>query len=58
SGIGPALEEKLNQVGVYTYNQISNMTEKEFGILDELIQKFPKSKTKFWAGEANLLNKK
>jgi len=58
SGIGPALEEKLNQVGVYTYSQISNMTEKEFGILDELIQKFPKSKTKFWAGEANLLNKK
>ncbi len=57
SGVGPALEEKLNQVGVYTYNQISNMTEKEFGILDELIQKFPKSKTKFWAGEANLLNK-
>ncbi|RRO12143.1 molybdopterin oxidoreductase [Flavobacteriaceae bacterium 14752] len=58
SGVGPALEEKLNQIGVYTYNQISNMTEKEFGILDELIQKFPKSKTKFWAGEANLLNKK
>jgi molybdopterin-containing oxidoreductase family membrane subunit len=57
SGVGPALEEKLNQVGVYTYNQITKMSEKEFTILDQLIQKFPKSKTKFWTGEANLLNK-
>jgi molybdopterin-containing oxidoreductase family membrane subunit len=57
SGVGPALEEKLNQVGVYTYNQVTNMSEKEYSILDRLIQKFPKSKTKFWSGEANLLNK-
>jgi len=57
SGVGPALEEKLNQVGVYTYNQITKMSENEFNILDQLIQKFPKSKTKFWTGEANLLNK-
>lgn len=57
SGVGPVLEEKLNQVGVYTYNQISKMSEKEFNILDELIQQFPKAKTKFWTGEANLLNK-
>ncbi|MGX1023747.1 NrfD/PsrC family molybdoenzyme membrane anchor subunit [Psychroflexus sp. MBR-150] len=57
SGVGPALEEKLNQIGVYTYKQVTKMTEKEFRILDELIQKFPKSKTKYWIGEANLLNK-
>ena len=57
SGVGPALEDKLNQVGVYTYNQITKMSEREFNILDQLINKFPKSKTKFWTGEANLLNK-
>jgi len=57
SGVGPALEDKLNQVGVYTYNQIAKMSEREFKILDQLIQKFPKAKTKFWTGEANLLNK-
>lgn len=57
SGVGPALEEKLNQVGIYTYNQIAKMSEREFNILDQLIQKFPKTKTKFWTGEANLLNK-
>lgn len=57
SGVGPALEEKLNQVGVYTYNQIEKMSEKEYNILDQLIQKFPKTKTKYWTGEANLFNK-
>jgi molybdopterin-containing oxidoreductase family membrane subunit len=56
SGVGPALEKKLNAVGVYTYNQIINMTEKEYTILEQLISKFPKAKTKFWSGEANILN--
>jgi len=56
SGVGPALEKKLNEVGVYTYNQVINMTEKEFSILEQLISKFPKTKTKFWSGEANILN--
>ena len=56
SGVGPALERKLNDVGVYTYNQIINMTENEFSILDQLISKFPMAKTKFWSGEANILN--
>jgi molybdopterin-containing oxidoreductase family membrane subunit len=56
TGVGPALEKKLNEVGVYTYNQIMNMTENEYLILDQLISKFPKAKTKFWSGEANILN--
>jgi molybdopterin-containing oxidoreductase family membrane subunit len=57
SGVGPALELKLNQLGVYTYNQIIKMSENEVQILDQLISKFPKSQAKFWTGEANLLNK-
>ncbi|MDR9448990.1 MAG: NrfD/PsrC family molybdoenzyme membrane anchor subunit [Psychroflexus sp.] len=57
SGIGPALEDKLNQMGVYTYQQISKMTDKDFNILNRLIDAFPKAKSKFWSGEANILNK-
>ena len=57
SGVGSALEKKLNQLGVYKYQQISKMSDKEFNILDRLIDAFPKSKSKFWSGEANILNK-
>lgn len=57
SGVGPVLEQKLNQLGVYSYNQIIKMSEREYNILDQLISKFPKSDARFWSGEANLLNK-
>ncbi len=56
SGVGPALEKKLNQLGVYKYQQILKMSDKEFTILNRLIDTFPKSKSKFWSGEANILN--
>ncbi len=56
SGVGPALEKKLNQIGVYKYQQISKMSDKEFTILNRLIDAFPKSKSRFWSGEANILN--
>ena len=56
SGVGPALEKKLNQLGVYKYQQISRMSDKEFTILNRLIDAFPRSKSKFWSGEANILN--
>ena len=56
SGVGPALEEKLNHLGVYKYQQILKMSDKEFNILNRLIDAFPKTKSKFWSGEANILN--
>jgi molybdopterin-containing oxidoreductase family membrane subunit len=56
SGVGPVLEEKLNQLGVYKYQQILKMSDREFNILNRLIDAFPKSKSKFWSGEANILN--
>ena len=56
SGVGPALEKKLNRLGVYKYQQISRMSDKEFTILNRLIDAFPRSKSKFWSGEANILN--
>lgn len=36
SGIGPAFEKKLNNLGIYTYAQISKLTEKEMDMLAEL----------------------
>ncbi len=56
SGVNPTLELQLNQLGIYNYNQVINMTEKEYSILNQLISKFPIAKTKFWSGEANILN--
>ncbi|OSY87742.1 hypothetical protein WH52_09955 [Tenacibaculum holothuriorum] len=40
-GIGSFIEEKLNAIGIYTYNQISNLTEKDIDTITDLIQFFP-----------------
>ncbi len=37
SGVGPKLEEKLNSIGVYTYEQIANWTEENVKEFDELL---------------------
>lgn len=37
SGVGPKLEEKLNEVGIYTYEQIANWTEENVAEFDELL---------------------
>ena len=40
-GIGPFLEEKLNALGIYTYEQISNMTPELEDQVNEAIEFFP-----------------
>ena len=40
-GIGPFLEEKLNALGIYTYEQISKMTPELEGQVNEAIEFFP-----------------
>jgi len=57
SGVGPVLEQKLNQIGLYTYNQIVKLTDKDILVLDQLIPQFPKNHARFWTGEANLLKR-
>ena len=37
SGVGPKLEESLNAAGIYTFEQVSKMGEKEYDLLDAIV---------------------
>ncbi len=53
SGIGPIMEQKLHQLGIYTYDQVSRMTVKEYDLLDSIIDAFPgRAQRDDWAGQA------
>ncbi|MEN8201683.1 MAG: hypothetical protein ABFS28_03745 [Bacteroidota bacterium] len=41
SGIGPVIEEKLNSLDIYTYEQISKFSEKDRETVNEAIEYFP-----------------
>ena len=56
SGVGPVLEKKLNQMGLFTFDQVSKMTEAEYDLFDEIIGEFPgRAKRDDWAGQAEKL---
>ncbi|MCW5516262.1 NrfD/PsrC family molybdoenzyme membrane anchor subunit [Muriicola sp. Z0-33] len=58
-GIGPQMEQTLNQIGIFTFAQVSRMTEKEYNLLDEITGSFPgRAQRDDWAGQANRLNNK
>jgi molybdopterin-containing oxidoreductase family membrane subunit len=59
SGVGPVLEGKLNDIGIFTYGQVSKMTKEEYDLLDELTGSFPgRAERDDWAGQAKeLMNK-
>ncbi|WP_422350191.1 NrfD/PsrC family molybdoenzyme membrane anchor subunit [Flagellimonas sp.] len=58
-GIGPQMEETLNQIGIYTFAQVSKMTEKEYDLLDSITGSFPgRAQRDDWAGQAKKLNDK
>lgn len=53
SGVGPKMEEKLHEIGIYTFEQVSKMTDKEYDLLDSIIDEFPgRAKRDDWAGQA------
>lgn len=55
-GVGPFLEQRLHQVGIYTYAQVSNLTEKDFELLDEVIENFPNAtQREDWVAQASKL---
>ena len=57
--IGPQMEEKLNQIGIYTFAQVSRMTQREYDLLDSITGSFPgRAQRDDWAGQAKLLNEK
>ncbi|TPN88788.1 hypothetical protein [Aquimarina algicola] len=41
SGVGPFIEEKLNSIGIYTFDQISKFSKEDIDTVTELIQFFP-----------------
>jgi molybdopterin-containing oxidoreductase family membrane subunit len=59
SGVGPALESTLNNTGIWSFDQVSKMTKKEYDIVDGLIGNFSgKAEKEDWAGQARkLMNK-
>jgi len=58
-GIGPKMEQTLNQIGIYTFAQVSRMTDTEYNMLDEITGSFPgRAQRDDWAGQAEKLNKK
>jgi molybdopterin-containing oxidoreductase family membrane subunit len=58
-GIGPQMEQTLNQIGIFTFAQVSKMTEKEYDLLDSITGSFPgRAQRDDWAGQAKKLNDK
>jgi predicted flap endonuclease-1-like 5' DNA nuclease/glutathione synthase/RimK-type ligase-like ATP-grasp enzyme len=55
-GVGPKLEKILNEIGIYTYVQVSKMTEREYDLVDSLLTSFKgRGKRDDWAGQAKNL---
>ncbi|PHR90503.1 MAG: hypothetical protein COA80_16060 [Leeuwenhoekiella sp.] len=55
-GIGPYTEEKLNTIGIYTFEQISRFNEADIELVTELIQFFPdRIKNDNWVSKAKML---
>lgn len=56
NGIGPVMEKKLNEIGIYTFEQISKMTSTEYDLLDNITGSFPgRAQRDDWAGQAKQL---
>ncbi|MBZ0326254.1 MAG: hypothetical protein K8F54_01500 [Altibacter sp.] len=56
NGIGPYIEQKLNEIGIYTYEQISRLQEEDIRTITELIDFFPgRIERDNWVGQAKSL---
>ena len=52
-GVGPKLENVLNSIGIYTFSQVSKMTDAEYDIVDSLMDSFKgRGKRDDWAAQA------
>ncbi|MEJ2584464.1 MAG: polysulfide reductase NrfD [Robiginitalea sp.] len=58
-GVGPQMEKTLNEIGIFTFAQVSRMTAREYELLDEITGSFPgRAQRDDWAGQAKRLNEK
>jgi predicted flap endonuclease-1-like 5' DNA nuclease len=52
-GIGPKLEKMLNSLGVYTFAQVSKITDREYELIDSMLSSFQgRGKRDQWAQQA------
>ncbi|WP_109300763.1 hypothetical protein [Aquimarina sp. AU474] len=59
SGVGPFIEEKLNGIGIYTFDQISKFTNEDIDTVTQLIQFFPgRIERDNWKAQAEKLKNK
>ncbi|PTX61570.1 hypothetical protein C8N46_104213 [Kordia periserrulae] len=57
-GIGPFIEDKLNAIGIYTFEQISKFSPEDMQTVTELISFFPgRIERDDWKGQATVLKK-
>ncbi|MCB0640815.1 MAG: hypothetical protein KDC44_04210 [Phaeodactylibacter sp.] len=57
-GVGPKLEKTLNELGIYTYAQVSKMGKTEYKMLDDLLTAFKgRAERDDWAKQAKKLAK-
>ncbi|WP_430408351.1 hypothetical protein [Kordia sp.] len=57
-GVGPFIEDKLNTIGIYTFDQISKFTPEDMQTVTELISFFPgRIERDDWKGQASILKK-
>ncbi|MEL6483867.1 MAG: NrfD/PsrC family molybdoenzyme membrane anchor subunit, partial [Bacteroidota bacterium] len=55
-GIGPLMEKTLNKIGIFSFLQVSKMTENEYNLLDSITGSFPgRAQRDDWAGQAKTL---
>ena len=58
-GVGPFIEGKLNEIGIYTFEQVSKFDKDFIQLVTEAIQFFPgRIKRDNWVGQAKKLHKK
>lgn len=55
SGVGPVLENKLNEIGIYHFNQIATMDDAMEKIIDERLNFKGRIQREDWKGQANKL---
>jgi molybdopterin-containing oxidoreductase family membrane subunit len=59
NGVGPVVEQRLHQVGIYTYAQVSNLSFEDYALLDKVIENFPTADNRGdWNQQANELKSK
>ena len=55
SGVGPKVEQRLNELGVYHYSQLAELAPEDITQLDELLRMKGRIEKEDWAGQAKKL---